>query len=154
MLAAAAAALTGCFIGGSTTIQQTPSTPTGGGTPGLSSGSTTMVAKGPTDVTENITQLVTKDYNQFEPSSIHIECPANEPSPPNYPVNCTFSAIDTSKLSQRNKPDGQHRPVSGALSIVGVYPPTQTYIFQLNYSPNFTQKPGYKPPKPPKNKKK
>jgi len=104
-----------------------------------------MIAKGPTDVTENITQLVTKDYEQLE--DIHIECPPDEPSPPNYPVNCTITAIDNSKLSQRSKPDGAHRPVSGNLSIPGVYPPTQTYAFQLRYVPNFTLKPGYKPPK-------
>ena len=144
-LAGVAALLSGCFGGGSTTIQQT--TVAGGGGPsGLSGLSATMTAKGPTDITENITALVTKDYTQLE--DIHIQCPADEPSPPNYPVNCTMSAIDNSKLNRRSKPDGKHRPVSGTLSIQGVYPPTQTYGFQLNYAPNFTQKPGYKPPKP------
>jgi hypothetical protein len=147
-LAGAAALLAGCFGGGTTTVQQTVQ---GGGSPSGGSGgvaglSTTMVPKGPTDVTENITQLVTKDYDQVQ--DIQIECPSDEPSPPNYPVSCTMHGIDTSTLSRRTQPDGKHRPVTGQLSILGVYPPTQTYAFQLNYVPNFTLKPGYKPSKP------
>jgi hypothetical protein len=149
-LAGVAALLSGCFGGGSTTIQQTTQAG-GGGSGGLSGLSTTMTAKGPTDITENITALITKDYTQLE--DIHIHCPP-EPTPPNYPVNCTMGAIDNSKLNRRSKPDGKHRPVSGTLSILGVYPPTQTYGFQLNYTPNFTQKPGYKPKQPQQPKKK
>lgn len=144
-LVGAAALLAGCFGGSTTTAQKTRASPTssaGGGIPGLS---TTMVAKGATDVTKNVTQLVTKDYDQLQ--DIQIECPSDEPSPPNYPVICTMHAIDTSKLSQRGHPDGAHRPVTGHLAIQGVYAPTQTYAFNLNYVPNFTLKPGYKPPK-------
>ena len=146
-LVGAAALLAGCFGGSTTTVQQTSASPTSsarggsGGIPGLS---TTIVAKGPTDFTENITQLVTKSYDQLQ--DIQIECPSDVSSPPKYPVTCTMHAIDTSKLSHRGEPDGAHRPVTGQLVIHGVYAPTQTYAFVLDYVPDFTLKPGYKPP--------
>ena len=128
-LALALTALAGCGGGSTTTIiNKTTGDPNATNSQGLS---TTMVARGPSDLADNVAQLLPKSFPQLD--NIRVDCP-NEPSPPNYPVNCTLTAIDTSKPGSRSVPDGEHRPVSGAVAVLGVYPRTQTYAFRYSFS--------------------
>jgi hypothetical protein len=130
----AAALLAGCGGGSTTIVTQGDTNSTN--SLGLS---TTMTPRGPSDLVENVTQLADKDYPMLE--GLNLDCP-DEPTPPNYPVSCTFTAIDTSKLSKRDVPDGEHRPVSGTLNVLGVYPPSRTYAYKVVYGPtNATKSP-------------
>ncbi len=88
--------------------------------------------KGPQDLAANLKALVGK--NQPELSHFKAICPP-QPTPPDFPVRCRMTAIDTSKLNKRNVPDGEHRPISGTVTVTGVYAPTQTYIYTLQYRP-------------------
>jgi hypothetical protein len=131
ILGGVAALLTGCFGGGTTTtLQQTGAVPQG-----LSG---TMTPRGPSDIAENIVGLASKAHKQLE--DLKLDCP-DEPTPPTYPVECPMTAIDTSKLSKRDVPDGEHRPVSGTATVLGVYAPSQTYAYTLDYSPTKKQRP-------------
>ncbi len=99
---------------------------------GNSQGSAATAVRGPIDLAANLAFLVQKDHPEL--TRFKADCPP-EPTPPEFPVECSMTAIDTSKLSNRNVPDGQHRPVSGTATINGVYKPTRTYIYGLEYAP-------------------
>jgi hypothetical protein len=110
-----------------------------GGSPGTITQTQTLtvskgiIARGPKDLEANLDGLGRNDYPQLD--DFKARCPS-EPTPPSYPVNCTMTAIDTSKLSDPNlRPDGAHRPVKGPLTVYGVYPATRTYVYKITYAP-------------------
>jgi hypothetical protein len=128
-LASALTALAGCGGGGGTTIiNKTTGDTNATNSQGFS---TTMVARGPSDLAANLDGQLAKSFRQLR--NIDVVCPA-EPTPPHYPVNCTVTAIDTSKPGSRDAPDGAHRPVSGTITVLGVYPRTKTYAFGYSFS--------------------
>ena len=128
-LALALPVFAGCGGGSSTTIiNKTTGNPNATNSQGFSE---SMVARGPSDLAANLDAQLAKSFRQLR--SIDVVCPA-EPTPPRYPVNCRLTAIDTSKPGSPHTPDGAHRPVSGAITVLGVYPGTRTYAFRYNFS--------------------
>ena len=94
--------------------------------------SATDTARGPSDIAANLAWLVAKDHPELK--DFKADCP-DEPTPPNFPVNCTMTAIDTGRSKSSANPGGARGPVSGRASVLGVYRPTRTYAYGLNYAP-------------------
>jgi len=131
-LALASTALASCGGGGDTTIINQPGGTNSTNAQDLNVGglSTTLVARGPSDLAKNVTGLLAKSFKQLD--DIRVDCP-DEPTPPNYPVDCTMTAIDTSKPGSRDLPDGEQHPVSGGVTVLGVYPKTMTYGLRYGF---------------------
>jgi hypothetical protein len=94
--------------------------------------SQTPTARGPSDLAANLAWLVAKDRRDLR--DFRAVCPPESASP-SYPINCGMTAIDTSKFGHPGKPAGERRPVSGTATIYGVYAPTRTYAYGLEYAP-------------------
>jgi hypothetical protein len=93
--------------------------------------SSTLKARGPSDLGANLAWLAKKSYTYLD--DFKAACP-EETTPPTYPVQCSVTAIDTSRPDDpKLRPDGFHRPVSGTATVYGVYPSTRTYVFSLHY---------------------
>jgi hypothetical protein len=129
-------ALPGCGSGGTTgssgasSVASTPSSDANAtqAVPLCSNGATFCVSqspratvRGPADIAANLRALIAKSERGL--AEVAITCSA----PRAYPVHCRLKAIESSK--------GRREPVSGTVTVLGVETHTDTYAFQLVYSP-------------------
>jgi|GEM_PF-2716001 len=77
---------------------------------------------GPRDIGRNLEELISDSSPDL--ADISVTCPARE-SLSGYPFHCDLVAADGRAGT----------PVSGEVSVIGVYQPTGTYAFEITYGP-------------------
>jgi hypothetical protein len=82
---------------------------------------TTVPAAGPRDPAANLRNLVVGSTPELR--HVQVVCPSLT-NPPRYPFYCSLDAEDRVNRAA----------VSGGIRVVGVYPPTRSYAFELTYA--------------------
>lgn len=94
--------------------------------PGGAAADEGIQAAGPRDPAENLELLVARSSPELV--GVTVKCPSSGP-PARYPFRCTLEAAKGSKR------------VGGSIEVVGVYPPTRTYAYELTYQPSGSKRP-------------
>ena len=78
--------------------------------------------KGPQGLAANLTWLIPQSQPFLK--NLRVSCPAAHA----YPITCRLQAIDSRK---RKKLIGGDRPVTGTITVIGVFTVTHTYAYSL-----------------------